>query len=184
MIPTPWHQHVGPQGPFGEVYEPSEDTFLLLDALEGDAEELRSAGCTDINPVASLCTAETAIRNNVDVQPIVTDLVTGLLPRLHGKVDVLLFNPPYVVTPSVEIQSHGIEAAWAGGKNGREVMDRLIPLVSDLLSAKGLFYLVTIKENNSDEIIETLQKCGLQGTRALSRQAGRENLSILKFQKS
>lgn len=42
-IPTPWHLHVGPQGPFREVYEPAEDTFLLLDALEKDAAELRDA---------------------------------------------------------------------------------------------------------------------------------------------
>lgn len=27
-------------------------------------------------------------------------------------------------------------------------MDRLFPVVSDLLSTRGLFYLVTIKENN------------------------------------
>jgi len=46
------------------------------------------------------------------------------------------------------VQSHGIEASWAGGKNGREVMDRVFPLVADLLSTRGLFYLVTIKENN------------------------------------
>nr|XP_020645284.1 hemK methyltransferase family member 2 [Pogona vitticeps] len=213
MIPTPWHQHVGPQGPFSEVYEPAEDTFLLLDGLEGDAEVLRSACidiclevgcgsgvvstflasifgptalylCTDINPVASLCTVETAIRNKVDIQPIITDLVTGLLPRLHGKVDLLVFNPPYVVTPSVEVKNHGIQAAWAGGKNGREVMDRLFPLVPDLLSPKGYFYLVTIKENNPDEIIKNLEKGGLNGSELLSRQAGRENLSVLKFCKS
>ncbi|XP_077198609.1 methyltransferase HEMK2 isoform X1 [Paroedura picta] len=213
MIPTPWHAHAGAQGPFSEVYAPAEDTFLLLDALELDAEKLRRANveiclevgsgsgvvstfvaslieskalylCTDINPVAGLCTVETAIHNKVDIQPIITDLVTGLLPRLFGKVDLLLFNPPYVVTPSVEVESHGIEAAWAGGKNGREVMDRLFPVVSDLLSTRGLFYLVTIKENNPDEIIEILQKSGLKGTKAVCRQAGSENLSILRFCKS
>ncbi|XP_042314314.1 methyltransferase N6AMT1 [Sceloporus undulatus] len=104
MIPTPCHRHVGPEGPFREVYEPAEDTFLLLDALEADAEELRRASidiclevgcgsgvvstflasivgpkalylCTDINPLAGLCTVETAMRNNVDIQPIITDLV-------------------------------------------------------------------------------------------------------------
>uniref|UniRef100_A0A452J0M0 Methyltransferase HEMK2 n=1 Tax=Gopherus agassizii TaxID=38772 RepID=A0A452J0M0_9SAUR len=213
MIPTPRHPHVGAHGPFSEVYAPAEDTYLLLDALEQDAAQLRDAGveislevgagsgvvsaflaslvgpsalyiCTDINPIAASCTLETAVLNKVHIHPVITDLVTGLLPRLNGKVDLLLFNPPYVVTPSEEVESHGIEAAWAGGKNGREVMDRLFPLVPDLLSVGGLFYLVTIKENNPDEILETMKKYGLRGTRVLSRQAGRETLSILKFSKS
>ncbi|CAM5076735.1 unnamed protein product [Natator depressus] len=213
MIPTPRHQHVGPHGPFSEVYEPAEDTYLLLDALERDAAQIRDAGveislevgsgsgvvsaflasivgpsalyiCTDINPIAAFCTLETAVLNKVHIHPVITDLVTGLLPRLSGKVDLLLFNPPYVVTPSEEVQSHGIEAAWAGGKNGREIMDRLFPLVPNLLSTGGLFYLVTIKENNPDEILETMKKYGLRGTKVLSRQAGRETLTILKFIKS
>ncbi|XP_068767893.1 methyltransferase N6AMT1 [Struthio camelus] len=212
-LPTPRYDHVGPHGRFREVYEPAEDTFLLLDALEQDAAQLKEARveicleigsgsgvvstflasiigssalylCTDVNPMAAYCTLETALLNNVHLQPIITDLVKGLSPRLNGKVDLLLFNPPYVVTPSEEVESHGIEASWAGGKNGREVMDRVLPLVADLLSTGGLFYLVTIKENNPDEILETMKKHGLEGTRVLSRQAGREMLTILKFRKS
>lgn len=42
-LPTPRYEHVGPRGPFREVYEPAEDTFLLLDALEQDAARLREA---------------------------------------------------------------------------------------------------------------------------------------------
>ncbi|KAF6385179.1 N-6 adenine-specific DNA methyltransferase 1 [Rhinolophus ferrumequinum] len=173
-IPTPLYGHVG-HGAFSDVYEPAEDTFLLLDALEAAMAELKGVEiclevgsgsgvvsaflasmigpqalyiCTDINPKAAACTLETARCNKVHIQPIVTDLVKGLLPRLKEKVDLLVFNPPYVVTPPEEVGSHGIEAAWAGGRKGREVMDRFFPLVPDLLSQRGLFYLVTIKENN------------------------------------
>ncbi|XP_040477007.1 methyltransferase N6AMT1 isoform X2 [Ursus maritimus] len=242
---TPLHGHVG-RGAFSNVYEPAEDTFLLLDALEAAAAELtgceegeglrgrglgrpgeaaakgepRKGGmlsaprgveiclevgsgsgvvsaflasmigpqalymCTDINPEAAACTLETAHCNKVHIQPVITDLVKGLLPRLKEKVDLLVFNPPYVVTPPEEVGSHGVEAAWAGGRNGREVMDRLFPLAPDLLSPRGLFYLVTIKENNPEEILKTMMTRGLQGTVALSRQAGQELLSILKFTKS
>ncbi|XP_008062660.1 hemK methyltransferase family member 2 isoform X2 [Carlito syrichta] len=181
-IPTPVHGHVG-RGAFSDVYEPAEDTFLLLDALEAAAAELEGVEiclevgsgsgvvsaflasaigpqalylCTDINPEAAACTLETACCNKVHIQPIITDLVG----------------------------SHGIEAAWAGGRSGREVMDRFLPLASDLLSPKGLFYLVTIKENNPEEILETMKTKGLPGTTALSRQAGQEVLSVLKFTKS
>ncbi|NWI93834.1 HEMK2 methyltransferase, partial [Pitta sordida] len=212
-LPTPRCGSLGSPGLFPQVYEPAEDTFLLLDALEQDAGSLREARveicleigcgsgvvsaflaasilgsstlylCTDINPMAAYCTQETALLNNVHLQPVITDLVKGLSPRLHEKVDLLLFNPPYVVTPSEEVKSHGIEASWAGGKRGREVMDRVFPLVPDLLSPGGLFYLVTIKENDPDEILETMKKSGLEGTRVLSRQAGQEQLTILKFRK-
>ncbi|XP_077370147.1 methyltransferase N6AMT1 isoform X2 [Festucalex cinctus] len=173
--PTPLYDHAA-RGDFSEVYEPSEDSFLLIDALEKDAQTLQrlrpcvcvevgsgsgvvsaflasllgpsACFCTDVNRAAALCTAETASRNDVALQPVVTDLVGSLLPRLSGLVDVLVFNPPYVVTPSSEVGGTGIEAAWAGGRRGREVTDRFLPLVSQLLSSRGLFYLVTIAENH------------------------------------
>ncbi|KAI1899699.1 hypothetical protein AGOR_G00064460 [Albula goreensis] len=209
MIPTPLYSHAG-YGPFAEVYEPAEDSFLLMDALEQDADRLQKMKpcvcvevgsgsgvvsaflasiigpgalylCTDINPAAARCTLETSHRNNLSLQPVITDLVDCLLPRLWGKVEVLLFNPPYVVTPSEEVGSSGIEAAWAGGRRGREVMDRFFPLVPQLLSSQGLFYLVTIAENVPEEIIGMLGQSGLKGEVCLSRRAGRESLSILRF---
>ncbi|XP_056157136.1 methyltransferase N6AMT1 isoform X2 [Lampris incognitus] len=209
--PTPVYSHVG-RGAFREVYEPAEDSFLLLDALERDAAELRRMSpsvcvevgcgsgvvsaflasvvgssslylCTDLNSAAAQCTAETASRNDVSLQTVVTDLVGCLLPRLCGKVDVLLFNPPYVVTPSDEVGSKGIEAAWAGGRRGREVIDRFLPMVTQLLSSKGVFYLITIEENNPEEIIRLQGECGLRGVSCLSRRAGNERLSVLRFER-
>ena len=38
-FPTPLYRHVG-RGAFSDAYEPAEDTFLLLDALEASAGEL------------------------------------------------------------------------------------------------------------------------------------------------
>jgi release factor glutamine methyltransferase len=39
----------------------------------------------------------------VQVDVVLTSLVTAVHEGLHHKVDVLVFNPPYVPTPSEEI---------------------------------------------------------------------------------
>ena len=64
----------------------------------------------------------------MEVNVVITDFTSGL--DLNGSVDILLFNPPYVPTESDEVCGTGIEASWAGGVDGREVIDRFIPLLN------------------------------------------------------
>ncbi|KAF9650691.1 S-adenosyl-L-methionine-dependent methyltransferase [Thelephora ganbajun] len=132
MIPTPDLSHLTRKD-YDLVYEPAEDTFILLDALEQDADELKKlqpsvclevgpgSGCvsaflasilgqsslylaTDINPHACRCTIATARRNKSEVDVIHTSLTGPLSTRLRNSVDVLIFNPPYVPTEPEESQ--------------------------------------------------------------------------------
>ncbi|RLN53341.1 hypothetical protein BBJ29_008985 [Phytophthora kernoviae] len=120
---------------------------------------------TDINPLAAGVAQQTARTNGVETFDIVrTDLLSCYEPRIQGTVDVLLFNPPYVPTPSEEVGSIGIEAAWAGGLHGREVIDRLLPRIKTLLSPRGVFYMVVVIENKPDEIADILAMDGFQMT--------------------
>jgi len=41
-----------------------------------------------------------------------------------------------------------LSASWAGGVKGREVMDRLFVQAADLMSDKGLFYVVVVQDND------------------------------------
>ena len=49
--------------------------------------------------------------------------------------------------------SKGIEASWAGGFKGREVLDKFLPQVSSILSVNAVFYLVVIEENDPGKFI-------------------------------
>ncbi|KZT23856.1 S-adenosyl-L-methionine-dependent methyltransferase [Neolentinus lepideus HHB14362 ss-1] len=127
MIPTPDLSHLTRQD-YEHVYEPAEDTFILLDALEQDVEYLKSLRpricleigsgsgcassflgallgctsslylCTDINPHATKCTVSTGKQNKIELDVVLTSFAHPLHSRLRKSVDVLLFNPPYVPT--------------------------------------------------------------------------------------
>ena len=137
------------------VYEPSEDTFLLLDALFAERASLRALAprsvveigpgsgavsayvarllaparpwqvCVELNPDACDLCARTAAANGADR----VDVVRGDLGAClrPGSVDVLIFNPPYVPTPRDEVGGDGIEASWAGGDRGASVSSRASP---------------------------------------------------------
>lgn len=63
---------------------------------------------TDINPRCVAAALRTAAANDVAVDIQQSDLVAACVGDqadvdITGSVDVLLFNPPYVVTPSDEV---------------------------------------------------------------------------------
>ncbi|XP_058798991.1 methyltransferase N6AMT1 [Phymastichus coffea] len=195
------------------VYEPSEDSFLLIDALEIDLEQLKHrqpAICLeigtgsgvvisalamalkkhclsyflgiDINPQACKVTKKTSAINNVNVEVVQMDLLNSI--QAKHIFDVIIFNPPYVVTESLEVfDDKLISKAWAGGNKGRQVMDRLFPWIPALLSENGLFYLVVIKDNEPHNIINIFRELNMTGTIIAERKIRGEHLFVLRFQK-
>jgi release factor glutamine methyltransferase len=203
---TPYTNHLS----FDHIYEPAEDTFILMDSIEEDGgwlrEEIKPTLCLeigsgsgvvssavakflgtfcmaiDINPLACRGTKETAERHGVFVDCINGDLVSSLLPKKI--IDLLIFNPPYVPTEDIEVASSKIAHTWAGGCRGRQVMDRLFPLIPDLLSDKGVFYLVLVEENDPNEVMKIFEKKGFICEIVKKRIAGRERLFVLRISKT
>ncbi|EWM26494.1 n-6 adenine-specific dna methyltransferase 1 [Nannochloropsis gaditana] len=138
---------------------------------------------TDINSRAVRATQATGSANSILHHEILqADLLAPLLPRLLHSVDLLVFNPPYVPTPTSEVGSHGIEASWAGGKDGREVLDRILDSIPNLLRPQGgCMYLVAVNENLPEDICARMREENLQAEVVRSRKARNEVLHVLRF---
>ncbi|KAL6198710.1 hypothetical protein ACLB2K_028499 [Fragaria x ananassa] len=192
------------------VYEPCDDSFALVDALLADQANLlqhrpklcMELGCgsgyvitslalilgkeglfiaTDINPHAVRVTQETLEAHGVHAELINTNIASGLEKRLAGLVDVIVVNPPYVPTPEDEVGREGIASAWAGGENGRAVIDKILPVADNLLSEKGWLYMVTLSENNPSEICLQMREKGYDSRILVQRLTDEESLQIIKF---
>ena len=207
------------------VYEPSEDTYLLLDGLgvalqqnkitkQAKKMNVLEIGCgtgvgiiyltkqlllsssssdevecyvTDINPDAIRIMLATAEANHIPSSCIHAhqcDLATLLLPLQTAKMDVILFNPPYVPTPDDEVgSSTAIEASWAGGTDGRIVLDRAFPQIKQLLSyPHGVAFIIVVDDNKPYQIHQLLQQqYSLHVQPLLRRKERNEFLTLLQI---
>ncbi len=192
---------------YERIYEPAEDSFLLIDALEADLQwltsvetrpwlclEVGSGSGVVVTAVAELSHAPACMAVDVDefacratvktsrnrVQCVAGDLTSCFGSRLDSKVDLLLFNPPYVPTDDVDV-GNAEKRRWAGGERGRRVIDRFLPRVSRLLSPGGRFYLVVLLENDPEGVCAVLAtEYGLDASVCLNRRCGSERLSVIR----
>jgi len=191
-----------------EVYPPSDDSFALVDAFHqrlksgihyqmvvevGSGSGFVSAEvaltgsfilATDINPVASESTKHTLAAHGVyqTSEIIITRFWDGIRIDLF---DLILFNPPYVPTPRGEMTGNGLSVSWAGGADGREVIDQFLDRVYDVLSRRNLeVLLVTIEQNRPLEIIEDAKSLGFFAEVVLKRKADEELLYVLSIRRN
>nr|GLL19635.1 E3 ubiquitin-protein ligase SPL2 isoform X2 [Ipomoea trifida] len=59
-----------------------------------------------------------------------------------------------------EVGCEGITSAWAGGENGRTVINKILLVADELLSERGWLYLLTLAANNPLEICLQMRKKG------------------------
>ena len=144
---------------------------------------------SDVNPNA-VATARATFEAH-DVPTEAYDVSRGDLLDPHadaiaanGGIDVLLFNPPYVVTPSEEVGVGGITASWAGGVDGREVLDRLLPRVADVLTPGGMFLCILLEQNKPQEVMDYLRAYGLACALVSTIGADEEVLYVMKCEKA
>jgi release factor glutamine methyltransferase len=238
MLPTPSTSHLS----FDRIYEPAEDSYLLLDTLSSATEisflvsrfsgspspfvveigtgsgvvlsflhsnaglifgreDVVTAG-VDVNVHACRATASTVQISEKDQAGghgfYLGNTLGNLTSSLRaGTVDVLVFNPPYVPTevlPSYEIiegagefEEDGrlLELSYAGGVDGMEVTDRLLDTLPDVLSTKGIAYVLLCAQNRPEKVKERIQ--GWEGgwevetVGSSGKKAGWEKLVVIRI---
>lgn len=150
-----------------DVYKPSDDTLLLMRAIDKLSEEgllgeravdvgsgtgilslhmlfkgVRRLLAVDINPTAiasTWCTLSTNLSETGSWSVVRCDLLTCL--RDGSLFDTIVFNPPYL--PGNGRKASWIELAWDGGPSGLEVLTRLLDYVGEHGLARRVVFVVS-----------------------------------------
>jgi release factor glutamine methyltransferase len=115
----------------------------------------------DVDPAAVAC----ARRNLLGIPVFEGDLFAALPEELHGRVDVLVANVPYVPTTAIalmppEARDHEPRTALDGGSDGLEVARRMVAEAPDWLSPSGSLLFET-SEEQSAAAVATVSAAGL-----------------------
>lgn len=162
----------------------------------------------DVNSFACSATAQTVQGAVKDSQAgsaghfldsICGDLTTCLRPK---SIDILIFNPPYVPTEELPTRwndqsdykslsstdrfdrdSHLLSLSYAGGANGMEITDRLLDQIPEVLSHRGVAYVLLCKQNKPDDVAARVRSEAWQAEIISSsgKSAGWEKLCILRI---
>ena len=176
------------------VYEPAEDSFLLVDALLENiqnGEHVLEVGCgsgivsvfagdiassvvaTDLNPHAVRCAAGNGV-------PVVrTDLYAGLI----GTFDLVVFNPPYLPTSDYERLGGWDDLMLDGGPNGRRTIVRFLEGIGDFLSPNGRVLLLVSSLTGVSEVSRLMEDAGLAAETVSESRHFFEQLVVLKGSK-
>ncbi len=146
-----------------EVYDPAEDTFLLLDVIKiNNDDSVLEIGtgcglialacavlganviCTDINPLAielvkkNYLMNQNILKGNFEVR--IGDIFSPILS--NESFDVIIFNPPYLPTKKEDLVGGWFDTASNGGKDGLLYTKKFIKELPSYLNKYGSAYFV------------------------------------------
>ncbi len=143
-----------------EIYEPAEDTYLLLDNIKcgkkvldmGTGSGIIAIECAkqgakvvavDIDEDAVKRLKKIAADKNLNIQAV----QSNLFENVEGKYDTIIFNPPYLPGNAENIK----DLQWAGGgEYGDEIILRFLDEAKNYLDENGEIYIVLSSFNRLD----------------------------------
>jgi len=158
-----------------DVYFPSEDSYFLAENISIEKNKtVIDVGCgsgiqslnalmqgaskvvaLDLNEKAIEATKKNCKKENFGEE--IQTLKSNLFENYSGeKADVIIFNPPYIVTD--EIKYIDLD----GGKNGRETLNRFLEQFPKHLKKGGMCYFIQTDINGYRQTEKTLRKNGFR----------------------
>lgn len=146
------------------VYSPSDDSFLMLDALSRTQLQLKKVldvgtgsgivglycalrgaqvTVTDIDRNALVKAGVAAEKLEVNVRTILSDM----FENVQGRFDIITFNPPYL--PSDRVEDGTVDGGWMG----KAVVDRFLRDAVDHLEESGELFLLLSSLNDSHRVM-------------------------------
>jgi release factor glutamine methyltransferase len=150
-----------------DVYEPCDDTYLLLDAALNEVRPTDSVlevgtGCGIIAKIVAK-RARCVIATDKNPRAVANAKFNGveaimgdLFADLDSRFDLIIFNPPYLPSRS-DISSDWQTRAWDGGPSGREVIVQFLLQVGNYLTEKGRALLVISSITGYKEVTELMR---------------------------
>jgi len=189
-----------------EVYEPAEDTFLLLDSIDIKLDDIvfeigtgtgiiglycamlgADVVCSDINPFAVELTKrnylvnQNLLKGNFEIR---TGDLFSVLDKLE-KFDKIIFNSPYLPTKSKDLvgRSGWFDKAVDGGVDGLFQTQKFIERVLNYLKKEGSGYFVFSSLSDRKKLDSIISKAELNLEILQSQNFDDERLDICKILK-
>jgi release factor glutamine methyltransferase len=163
------------------VYEPQEDSYLLLEQVKKLAHgrvldmgtgsgilALAAAEKDDVREVVAADIDSEAVKElrNRKLKKIKI-VQSDLFMNIGGSFDVIIFNPPYL--PDEERDD---DVALAGGKKGHELIEKFLHGAKDYLNKNGFILIVFSNMTGKEDVDRIIKQEGyspeLLDTRSLA----------------
>lgn len=179
-----------------DVYEPSEDTELLVRTLREREPTLAGQRALDVGTgtgaIAAALSALGARVVAVDVSPHAValarenapgaDVLRGdLMGALRGRFAVVAFNAPYLPSAPEERLAGWIDRAFHGGDAGVEVSERFVRDLPRVLAPGGRAYLVVSSRADLDRLAATIAAAGLRHEKLASARWFFEEVAVWRL---
>jgi release factor glutamine methyltransferase len=150
--------------PPSDIYQPSEDSFLMLEAISNfplEEKETLDVGtgsgilglyAATQGAVVTVSDIDDAAIHRVEkvaqsLRATIRTVVSDLFSKISGQFDVIMFNPPYL--PSMTIDDATID----GGRKGRVLAEEFLRLLPCHLKKDGTAFLLLSSLNDPASLI-------------------------------